>query len=78
MNTIHTNSAVSVVIEVIHQFIQNKKNSPYVISQFSHMHIHTHIHIRPSETLSILMFRAVFRSGCGARNGYHVAQILKT
>ena len=54
VSTIHTNSAVSVVIEVIHQFVQNNNFSPYVISQLSHIHIRMHTHIRLSENLPIV------------------------
>ena len=53
MNTIHTNSAVSVVIEVIYQLVQNNNVSPYVISQISHIRMHIHTRIRLSETLPL-------------------------
>ena len=57
VNTIHTNSAVSVGIEVIHQLVQNNNFSPYVISQLSHMHIHIYTHIQLSENqLRLLPF----------------------
>ena len=55
VNTIHTNSAVYVVIEVINQFVQNNNFSPYGISLLSHMHIHMHTHIRVSENLPLLI-----------------------
>ena len=55
MNTIHTHSAVSVVIEVIHQFVQNNNFSPYVITQLSHIHIHMHTRIRLSENLPLIV-----------------------
>ena len=54
VKTIHTNSAVYVVIEVIHQFVQNNNFVPYVINQLSHMHIYTHTHIRLSENLPLV------------------------
>ena len=63
VNTTHTNSTVSVVIEIIHQLVQNKNFSPYVISQLSHMHIHFHTRIWLSENLPVLISIAKHKIG---------------
>ena len=45
---------MSVVIEVIHQFVQSNNFQPYVITQLSHIHIHMHTLIRLREKLPLL------------------------
>ena len=59
VNTIHTNSAVS-VIEVIYQFVQNNNFSTYVISQLSHMHIHIHTRIRLSDNSPLIIQSGIY------------------
>ena len=53
VNTIHTNSAESVVIDVIHQFVPDDNFSPYVICHLNHIHIHIYTLIRLSGNLPI-------------------------